>query len=78
VPFEVRLDEGVQQGEVLLGQRALPAQDVAQRLGLVQHPRVHGGHERVAGDEVHPHRQGAEQQVAVAVGGGHGRALKQA
>ena len=43
-------------------------QDLAERLGLVQHPGVHGRDEGVAADEVHLQSQDAEEEVAVAAG----------
>jgi hypothetical protein len=46
------------------------AEDVAERLGLVEYPSVHGRDQGVAADEVHLQRQDAEQQVTVGRGAG--------
>src|SRR5439155_11300818 len=54
-------------------QRAAGAEEVAERLALVEHPGVHGVHERVLADEVQLEGEDAEQQVAVG-GRRHGQA----
>ena len=72
VLLEVFLDQGVEQLQPGRRQVAVVAQEVAERLGLVEQPGVHAGDQGVAGDEVELHGQDAEQQVAV---GGHGAGL---
>ena len=43
-------------------------EDLAKRLGLFQHPGVHGGEKRLATDKVHLQGEDAEQEVAVGAG----------
>src|SRR5262249_48791875 len=70
---EVFEDDRVEQLPALGGEVTVFVEDVAERPVLVEHPDVHGGDERVAADEVHLHREDAEEQVAV---GGHGGARR--
>ena len=55
------------------GQDALVVEDLGQRLGLVEHPGVHGGDEGIAADKVHLEGEDAEEEVAVC--GRTGRSL---
>jgi hypothetical protein len=50
---DVQLDEALQPVAGLGRQGALFEQHLAQRLGLLEHPGVHGSDEGVAADEVH-------------------------
>jgi hypothetical protein len=71
VGVQVLLHHRVQQAPPRGGQPPLVKEDLAQGLGLVQHPGVHGLDQAVAADEIYLQGQDAEEQVAV--GGGIGR-----
>src|SRR6266852_1956742 len=73
--FEVHADQHVEGRALVRPEGLLFDEDLADRLGLVEHPGIHGGNEGVAADEVHLKGQDAEQQIAVGArpaGGGVG------
>jgi hypothetical protein len=59
--------QGSQQCLGIFRECALRDEDLAEGLGLVQHPGVHGSDQGVPADKVHLKSQDAEQQVAVGV-----------
>lgn len=61
------LDERVESRLGLRSQRALLNQNLAERLGFLQHPSVHRRNQRIPADEVHLQRQDAEEEIAVDV-----------
>jgi hypothetical protein len=69
------LHQGVEYVALVGTERVLFNEYVAERLGLILYPGVHGGDEGVAAEEVHLQGQNAEEQIAVGVGGGHGGVL---
>ncbi len=62
---QVQLDDRLQSLVGRGGQGALLHEDLAKRLGLVEHPGVHRGNQGVAADAVELQGENAEQQVAV-------------
>jgi hypothetical protein len=71
VHLEVLGNQGFEQGMRVVSQSPLIEEDAAERFTLVQNPGIHGFDQRVAGDEIHLHREDAEEQIAVCVWGGH-------
>jgi hypothetical protein len=59
------LDQGVQQVFAAGREVASLDQKFAQRLGLGEHPCLHGADEAVPGDEVHLKGEDAEEKVSV-------------
>ncbi len=71
VLLDVGGDHRLQELPMLGAQGLLLVQEPRERLGLVEHPGVHGGDQLSAADEVHLQSEDAEQQVTVG-GSGHG------
>jgi hypothetical protein len=68
VHLQVALDDRLQKVSVLGPQCVLLQENLAQGLGLVEHPRMHRCNQGVSTDEVHLQGQDTEEQVAVRVG----------
>jgi hypothetical protein len=59
------LYQSVESNPTIVGQYALPAQNITQRDVFLQHPGVHRVEELLAGDEVHLQGEKPEDHVAV-------------
>src|SRR5262249_26891850 len=65
VRLEVFLDQGMEELKSFGAQIALAGEDLAERLGLVEHPGLHRGHQALLADELHLEGEHAEKQIAV-------------
>jgi hypothetical protein len=62
---EMLLHERVEQPAMVRVEGFLRDEKFAQGLGLVKYPRLHGGDELLARDEIHLHGEDAEEQIAI-------------
>ena len=67
VKFEVSLDEGIEQGPRIKLEHTLLNKNLAERLFLIQDPRMNRPDQLVSADEVHLQREAAEQEIAIDV-----------